>query len=261
MNISTYRQFVTLAYSSSNLSQEDESKLIIKTQNGCQQSATTLIMSHLKYIISIARECRGYALPEEDLVQSGIIGLLKAIKGFKHSFEVRLCTYASHFIKAEIFEYVLANWNIVRLATTGAQRKLFFNIRSMTNKVLQNLNANEVQEVSSQLNVDTKDVVEMCKRLSLHQTVPIDIDDHDEAVFQLPCQSPSPEFLCEDASTISNLYSNINKLNDRLQFIIKNRYLTEPPATFQDLSTVLGVSLQRVKQLEDQALKKLKELL
>lgn len=231
-------------------------------------AAGRLVMSHLRLVVSIARQYLGYGLPHGDLIQEGNVGLMKAVKRFDPEQGVRLVSYAMHWIKAEIHEYILKNWRMVKVATTKAQRKLFFNLRK-SKKRLGWLNHEEVQAVAADLGVSAADVTEMEARMSNYdQAFDLVGDDEDEGGF-------APVHYLEDkssdlAATIENdnwdshatrrLSAAMATLDERSQHIIRARWLDEESkTTLQELADNYGVSAERVRQLEKNALKKLKD--
>ncbi|MEZ6930215.1 MULTISPECIES: RNA polymerase sigma factor RpoH [Aeromonas] len=251
------------------LSAEEERELAMRLQQGGDlEAARQLVMSHLRFVVHVAKSYSGYGLPQADLVQEGNIGLMKAVKRFDPSVGVRLVSFAVHWIKAEIHEYVLRNWRMVKVATTKAQRKLFFNLRK-SKKRLGWLNHEEVQAVAADLGVSAADVTEMEARMSNYdQAFDLVGDDEDEGGF-------APVHYLEDkssdlAATIENdnwdshatrrLSAAMATLDDRSQHIIRARWLDEESkTTLQELADHYGVSAERVRQLEKNALKKLKD--
>ena len=251
------------------LSAEEERELAMRLQQGGDlEAARQLVMSHLRFVVHVAKSYSGYGLPQADLVQEGNIGLMKAVKRFDPSVGVRLVSFAVHWIKAEIHEYVLRNWRMVKVATTKAQRKLFFNLRK-SKKRLGWLNHEEVQAVAADLGVSAADVTEMEARMSNYdQAFDLVGDDEDEGGF-------APVHYLEDKS--SDLAANIENdnwdshatrrlsaamatLDERSQHIIRARWLDdESKTTLQELADTYGVSAERVRQLEKNALKKLKD--
>ena len=251
------------------LSAEEERELAMRLQQGGDlEAARQLVMSHLRFVVHVAKSYSGYGLPQADLVQEGNIGLMKAVKRFDPSVGVRLVSFAVHWIKAEIHEYVLRNWRMVKVATTKAQRKLFFNLRK-SKKRLGWLNHEEVQAVAADLGVSAADVTEMEARMSNYdQAFDLVGDDEDEGGF-------APVHYLEDKS--SDLAATIEKdnwdshatrrlsaamatLDERSQHIIRARWLDEESkTTLQELADNYGVSAERVRQLEKNALKKLKD--
>lgn len=251
------------------LSAEEEKKLAERLYNdGDITAAKDLIMSHLRFVAHIARGYKGYGLPMSDLIQEGNVGLMKAVKRFNPEVGVRLVSFAVHWIKAEIHEYVLKNWRIVKVATTKAQRKLFFNLRKNKLK-LGWFSKEEVNMVANQLGVDESEVLEMESRLSaLDYSFDLPNDNDDTKP-----QSNSPVFYLEDKSSdlakdfeSNNWESNANEklakamktLDERSQHIIKTRWLDDDKVTLQDLAKFYNISSERVRQLEKSALKRLK---
>ena len=251
------------------LSAEEEKKLAERLYNdGDITAAKDLIMSHLRFVAHIARGYKGYGLPMSDLIQEGNVGLMKAVKRFNPEVGVRLVSFAVHWIKAEIHEYVLKNWRIVKVATTKAQRKLFFNLRKNKLK-LGWFSKEEVNMVANQLGVDESEVLEMESRLSaLDYSFDLPNDNDDTKP-----QSNSPVFYLEDKSSdlakdfeSNNWESNANEklakamktLDERSQHIIKTRWLDDDKVTLQDLAKFYNISAERVRQLEKSALKCLK---
>jgi RNA polymerase sigma-32 factor len=233
------------------------------------QAAQQLIMSHLRFVIHIAKGYSGYGLAQADLVQEGNVGLMKAVKRFNPDVGVRLVSFAVHWIKAEIHEYVLKNWRIVKVATTKAQRKLFFNLRKNKKRLGWFSNA-EVNTVAETLGVSTKDVLEMENRMSSHdQAFELSSDDDDN----VSAGNFSPAQYLEDKQSDlaidvenANWESHANNrlstalvaLDDRSQDIIKTRWLSEDKTTLQELANKYQISAERVRQLEKNALNKLK---
>jgi RNA polymerase sigma-32 factor len=232
-------------------------------------SARKLVMSHLRFVVHIAKGYAGYGLPQADLIQEGNLGLMKAVKRFNPEVGVRLVSFAVHWIKAEIHEFVLRNWRIVKVATTKSQRKLFFNLRK-NKKRLGWFSAEEVQTVAEHLGVKEKDVVEMESRMSgIDLGFDLSDDDDDNA----PQSSFSPVQYLEDktgdvatiienqqhsAHASSQLLSAIKSLDERSQDIISARWLDDNrKVTLQELADKYSVSAERVRQLEKNAMKKL----
>ena len=230
------------------------------------QAAKKLVLSHLRFVIHVARGYSGYGLPQADLIQEGNIGLMKAVKRFNPEVGVRLVSFAVHWIKAEIHEYVLRNWRIVKVATTKAQRKLFFNLRK-TKQRLGWFNENEVDMVANELGVSPQDVMEMESRMT-GADVAFDLpgDEHDEETYApaLYLEDKSSNFAAElenenyEAQATDQLAVALDNLDARSQDIIKARWLDETKATLQDLAAKYNISAERVRQLETNALKKLK---
>lgn len=228
-------------------------------------AARKLVMSHLRFVVHIAKSYSGYGLPQADLIQEGNIGLMKAVKRFDPSVGVRLVSFAVHWIKAEIHEFVLKNWRIVKVATTKAQRKLFFNLRK-AKKRLGWFSHEEVQTVANELGVSTKEVLQMEARMSSQdQAFDLSADDDENGSFA-PVQYLEDKSEDVESSVISDdwdanatkrLYSAIKTLDDRSQDIIETRWLADDKTTLQDLADKYQVSAERVRQIEKNAMKKL----
>ncbi len=259
--------YMQSAYSIPMLSAEKEHDLATRLYNENDlQAAQELIMSHLRFVIHVAKGYSGYGLPHADLVQEGNVGLMKAVKRFNPEVGVRLVSFAVHWIKAEIHEFVLKNWRIVKVATTKAQRKLFFNLRK-NKKRLGWFKKEEVEAVAEELNVSTKDVLEMESRLNAQDhSFDLSVNDDDDNTFApmhyLEDKSASVETQIEQENTESHtknkLYSALSTLDARSQDILNSRWLSEPKATLHDLAARYDISAERVRQLEANALKKLK---
>ena len=229
-------------------------------------AAKKLILSHLRFVIHVARGYSGYGLPQADLIQEGNIGLMKAVKRFNPEVGVRLVSFAVHWIKAEIHEYVLRNWRIVKVATTKAQRKLFFNLRK-TKQRLGWFNENEVDIVANELGVSKEDVIEMESRMS-GADVGFDLptDDAETETYSpaLYLEDKSSNFAAElenenfERQATEQLGAALQSLDARSQDIIKARWLDDNKATLHDLAAKYNVSAERIRQLETNALKKLK---
>ncbi|MCL9783568.1 RNA polymerase sigma factor RpoH [Vibrio sp. S4M6] len=251
------------------LTAEEERSLAERLHyNGEIEAAKGLILSHLRFVVHVARGYSGYGLPMADLVQEGNIGLMKAVKRFNPEVGVRLVSFAVHWIKAEIHEYVLRNWRIVKIATTKAQRKLFFNLRK-SKKRLGWFNNGEVETVARELGVEPSEVREMESRLAAQ-----------DAAFEMPSEDDdssvsytAPMMYLEDkhsdvadnveaanweAHTNNRLGLALSSLDERSQHIVRSRWLDEEKSTLQDLAETYGVSAERIRQLEKNAMKKLK---
>ena len=230
-------------------------------------AARELVMSHLRFVVHIARSYSGYGLAEADLIQEGNVGLMKAVKRFNPEKGVRLVSFAVHWIKAEMHEYILRNWRIVKVATTKAQRKLFFNLRSKK-KSLSWLSADEAKAVAEDLGVDVKEVHRMEGRLAsrdLAYDLPSDSDDEDSwqsPQYFLEDQSADPAVAVEEGDWQQNseaqLHSALSDLDERSRDILAQRWLAEEKATLHELADQYGVSAERIRQLEANAMKKLK---
>ncbi len=250
------------------LSKEDEQELAVayrETEDA--EFASKLVMSHLRFVAHIARGYSGYGLPHADLIQEGNIGLMKAVKRFDPTMNVRLVSFAVHWIRAEIHEFILRNWRIVKVATTKAQRKLFFNLRS-SKKRLGWFSHKEVQAVADDLGVSTKDVLEMESRLSGRDTAFDGAPDSDDdehtytpaAYLQDDRFEPSAEMERRDTTEQNHnqLHQALSGLDDRSRDIVASRWLTEDKVTLQTLADKYSVSAERIRQLEKNAMKKLK---
>jgi len=231
-------------------------------------AARQLVMSHLRFVVKIARGYNGYGLQQADLIQEGNVGLMKAVKRFDPDVGVRLVSFAVHWVRAEMHEFILKNWRIVKIATTKAQRKLFFNIRS-SKKRLGWLNQQEVNDVAETLGVKPSEVVEMEKRMSNYDASfdGTANEDDDEAVyapaFYIENKSAGPEELIETAQlneeSTNSLHNALALLDDRSKDIIAKRWLAEKKATLHELAAVHSVSAERIRQIESNAMKKLRD--
>jgi RNA polymerase sigma-32 factor len=225
------------------------------------------VLAHLRFVVHIARSYSGYGLAQADLIQEGNVGLMKAVKRFNPEMGVRLVSFAVHWIKAEIHEFILRNWRIVKVATTKAQRKLFFNLRSQK-KRLAWLNNEEVHRVAESLGVEPREVREMESRLTGHDMAfdPAAEADDDSA-FQSPANyledhRYDPARQLEDSdwtdNSTANLHQALDVLDDRSRDILYQRWLSEEKATLHDLAQKYNVSAERIRQLEKSAMNKLK---
>ena len=233
-------------------------------------AARELVMSHLRFVVHVARGYNGYGLPLGDLIQEGNIGLMKAVKRFDPDVGVRLVSFAVHWIRAEMHEYIIRNWRIVKVATTKAQRKLFFNLRK-SKKRLGWLNAEEVRAVAADLNVSEREVLEMESRLS-GRDIGFDMsaDDDDERAPPAPAaylvshdEDPSQAYEREDnaSSQLELLREGLASLDARSRDIVQRRWLDpDSKVTLQELADEYGVSAERIRQVEANALKKMKAL-
>ncbi len=238
--------------------------------NDSVDSARKLILSHLRFVVHIARSYGGYGLPLADLVQEGNVGLMKAVKRFNPTMGVRLVSFAVHWIKAEIHEYVLKNWRMVKIATTKAQRKLFFNLRSKK-KGMGWLSNDEVSSIASDLGVAEKDVREMENRLtSVDTSVDPLIDDNDDTNFPaqvyLIDQSQDPAQNMEESNWQNHmqtkLHAAVAQLDDRSRDIIVQRWLRtdEEKLTLHDLADKYNISAERVRQIEERAMNNIRTM-
>jgi RNA polymerase sigma-32 factor len=249
------------------LSQEEEIRLARSLRDeGNIDAARQLVLSHLRVVVAIARGYKGYGLPQADLIQEGNIGLMKAVKRYDPERGVRLVSFAVHWIKAEIHEFILRNWRLVKIATTKAQRKLFFNLRSMKT-VLDTMNTDEVNAVAKQLGVKAEEVVEMETRFSGRDISlePMSDDDEDETFSPIAYLTDGlePQQLLETEETRrvrgEGLERALASLDARSRRIIEARWLREKDtATLHDLADELGVSAERVRQIEAKAMQKMR---
>ena len=249
------------------LSAEEEQRLARRFRDGEDlEAARQLVLSHLRLVVAVARGYLGYGLPHADLIQEGNIGLMKAVKRFDPQRGVRLVSFAIHWIKAEIHEYILRNWRLVKVATTKAQRKLFFNLRSMK-RDLAPLSTSEVGRVASDLNVKPGEVREMETRLGGHD-VAFEADDADEAyapVHYLAADAAAEpsrvlEAAQEEREQGAGLKAALVALDPRSRRIVESRWLKEKnPATLHDLAAEFKVSAERIRQIEAKALEKMKK--
>ncbi len=251
------------------LSKEQEIELAKRFHaDGDLEAARELVISHLRFVVHIARGYVGYGLPMGDLVQEGNVGLMKAVKRFDPAVNVRLVSFAVHWIRAEIHEYVLRNWRLVKIATTKAQRKLFFNLRRMK-KNLSWLTHAETLAVARELGVEPAMVTEMEKRLSARDMSfdPAPDQDEDEPsvspAMYLPSPDLDPAIAVEnkewDETTSAELASAIEGLDTRSQDILKSRWMVEEKATLHELAAKYQVSAERIRQIEENAIRKLRK--
>jgi RNA polymerase sigma-32 factor len=247
------------------LSAEDERELATRLQqNDDLEAARTLVLAHLRFVVHIARGYAGYGLQLGDLIQEGNVGLMKAVRRFDPEVGVRLVSFAVHWIRAEIHEYVLRNWRLVKVATTKAQRKLFFNLRK-AKKHLGWLSAAETEAVAQDLGVSTREVTEMEQRLAGHDVsfdpAPSDDEDYAPSAY-LPSAGSDPAYLLEQAdwadSTHERLGEALEQLDDRSRAILQRRWLTDDKATLHELAAEYEVSAERIRQIEASAIGKLK---
>jgi len=264
--------YLRAVYSVPMLSAEREHELALRLRQ-CDDvdAARELVVSHLRFVVKIARGYTGYGLPLADLIQEGGIGLMKAVKRFDPDFGVRLVSFAVHWIKAEIHEFILRNWRIVKVATTKAQRKLFFNLRR-NKKRLGWFNREEVESVAEDLGVSPETVLEMESRLS-GQDVSFDpagssTDEDSEwtpsAYLMAPADSDPAQWVEHndwENQTNGQLYQALEELNERDRVILEQRWLNEQKATLHELAERFGVSAERIRQLEKNAIAKLKKSL
>lgn len=250
------------------LSVEEEQSLGYRLQDeGDLEAARTLVMSHLRFVVHIARSYQGYGLPQADLIQEGNIGLMKAVKRFDASMGVRLVSFAVHWIKAEIHEFVLRNWRIVKVATTKAQRKLFFNLRG-AKKDFGWLNVEELKAIANDLNVKPETVREMEGRLASNDAA-FDgyTDDDDESYSVAPANflmdtRYDPAILAEEEDTETDantkLHNALAQLDERSRDILQQRWLADNKSTLHQLAAIYGISAERIRQLEKNAMNKIR---
>ena len=250
------------------LTQEEEFGLAVRlNEHNDLDSARLLILSHLRVVISVARSYAGYGLPQADLIQEGNIGLMKAVKRFNPQHGVRLVSFALHWIRAEIHEYILRNWRLVKIATTKAQRKLFFNLRSMTRK-LGPLKHQDASIIGDQLNVSTNEVFEMEARFNGQEvTLEPAANEEDESsvapisYLAAPANTEPSRVLEQkqiEIQQISGLTRALASLDDRSRRIIEARWLREGESTkLHDLANEFGVSAERIRQIEQKAMTKM----
>ena len=266
-NINAYIQGV---YSIPVLTREEESELSSAYYyKEDVDAARQLVLAHLRFVVHIARSYSGYGLSLSDLIQEGNVGLMKAVKRYDPERGVRLVSFAVHWIKAEIHEFILRNWRIVKVATTKAQRKLFFNLRG-AKKSLSWLSLSEAEAIAEDLGVDVAHVQEMEGRLAAHDPAfdaPADADDDDAAyalVFFLADKSQDPSVLLEQSDAekkgTESLTRGLASLDERSRDILQRRWLSDTKATLHDLADEYGVSAERIRQIESAAMKKIRTL-
>lgn len=259
-------QYIQLAYSLPVLSPEEERALALRLRDqGDVEAARKLVLHNLRFVIHVARGYSGYGLPLADLIQEGSIGLMKAVKRFDPEVGVRLVSFAVHWIRAEIHEYVLRNWRIVKMATTKAQRKLFFNLRK-AKKRLGWMNEAEVNAVAEDLGVTAREVRDMEARLTQpDMSMEMDSDDEEAprspaAYLPAPGADPAPQVEAQDYAQVrdSQLKEAMAELDERSRSILQQRWFAEPKRTLHELAEEYGVSGERIRQIEAAAMKKLR---
>src|SRR5690625_951381 len=268
--LGTIDAYISAAYSAPILTREEEVELGERMRDHADlDAARKLIMSHLRLVVSISRQYLGYGLAHADLIQEGNIGLMKAVRRFDPSRGVRLVSFAIHWIKAEIHEYIIRNWRLVKVATTKAQRKLFFNLRRMRPDG-QTLDPQQIADIAEELDVRPQDVSEMEVRMSgrdMAFEVPVDDEDGYAPIYWLSDQGqeePSQVLERRDFDRLqgTGLQNAIAGLDPRSQRIVEARWLQDEGATtLQELSDEFGVSAERIRQIEAAAIKKLREAL
>ena len=263
--------YISAAFQLPILSAEEEHELAVRLRDHQDlDAARSLVMAHLRFVVRIARGYSGYGLPQHDLIQEGSVGLMKAVRRFNPDMGVRLVSFAVHWIKAEIHEYILRNWRIVKVATTKAQRKLFFNLRS-SKKRLGWFSKQEVDEVAEDLGVKPETVLEMESRLSNYDLA---FDgsgaDDDESpgmapAAYLPDLRNEPATQIEQADSAESeregLYAALESLDERSRDILQRRWLADSKETLHVLADEYGVSAERIRQIEAAAMKKLRSTL
>ena len=250
------------------LTPEEEYDLAIELhENGSLSAAKKLVMSHMRFVAFIAHGYKGYGLEQADLIQEGTIGLMKAVKRFNPHKKVRLSSFAVYWIRAEIHEYIFKNWKIVKVATTKAQRKLFFKLKKAKSNIFQSLTNEQAKVIADDLGVKEKDVIEMESRLQLND-VAFEVNDDEDAYTPEhyvadPGKNPEQLVLSDKSQEDQHkrLYQALSSLDQRSIEILQSRYLKEEKETLHTLADKYGVSAERVRQLENRAIKKLKERL
>ena len=253
------------------LTRDEERDLALRfREEGDLDAARQLVLAHLRFVVHIARGYAGYGLPMGDLIQEGNVGLMKAVKRFDPSVNVRLVSFAVHWIRAEIHEYVLRNWRLVKVATTKAQRKLFFNLRRLK-KNLAWLSREETREVARDLGVSPEEVTEMEKRLAARDLSfdPAPDADEEESAFSpaafLPAPAADPAESVEaeewESDSADRLRQALGRLDERSRDILEQRWIGEDKATLHELADKYGVSAERIRQIESNALTKLRALM
>ena len=259
--------YISAAYQVPMLTPEEERELALQLRDhGDTQAARRMVLSHLRFVIRIARGYLGYGLPLPDLIQEGTVGLMKAVRRFEPDVGVRLVSFAVHWIRAEIHEYILRNWRIVKIATTKAQRKLFFNLRS-AKKRLGWFTREEVEAVAADLGVKPETVLQMEARLS-NQDMAYDGSEGDEEEgppapsSYLPDMRMEPSVCLEREDTEQDdrerLYAALSGLDERSKTILKARWLSEKKQTLHELAEQFGVSAERIRQIEKNAMNKMR---
>ncbi|MBS3963871.1 MAG: RNA polymerase sigma factor RpoH [Methylomonas sp.] len=267
LSVGTFDSYLGVVAQMPKLSAEDEHELAVRYRDvGDIEAARALVMANLRFVAHVARGYAGYGLPMADIVQEGNIGLMKAVKRFDPDLGVRLVSFAVHWIKAEIHEYVIKNWRIVKIATTKTQRKLFFNLRKLKKDLIY-LTPVEADVIAETLDVDVKAVFEMERRLDGHDVSlePMGDDGEDMPVapiFYLEQPGADPALLLEDSDwqvrREERLLDALETLDDRSRDILHSRWLGEEKATLHELADRYQVSAERIRQLEQNAMKKLK---
>jgi RNA polymerase sigma-32 factor len=248
------------------LTRDEEQELFARfEEDGDLEAARKIVMSHLRYVVYVARGYGGYGLPLEDLIQQGNVGLMKSVKRFEADRKLRLVSFAVHWIKSEIHEYILKNWKIVKVATTKAQRKLFFNLRKSKSRLGWFSNA-EVEMVAEDLGVKPAEVREMEGRLSLRdESLSVSDDDADESVYQPPVltlgEAEDPAVIVEGEEAVNNqtegLHAALLGLDERSRDIVASRWLSDQKAGLKELAARYSVSMERIRQIEKRAFERM----
>jgi len=261
--------YINFAFSIPMLSQEEEFMLARDLrENGNLESARKLVLAHLKFVIKVAKGFKGYGLSENDLIQEGNLGLMKAVKKFDPNVGVRLVTFAAHWIRAEIHEFIIRNWRIVKVATTKAQRKLFFNLRG-SKKTNDWMSKDEVIELANKLSVRQSDVETMEQRLyctDMHaETVAKDEGTPEKLAMEIASEGSDPyeDLMLDELKNDreKELKQALSALDERTRDIIFSRWLKTPKDTLSELADRYGVSGERIRQLEQGAMKKMRSSL
>ncbi len=260
--------YIQRSYAVSILTEEEEHDLAVRLhEQGDLEAARQLILAHLRFVVRVANGYLGYGLPLADLIQEGNIGLMKAVKRFNPYVGVRLVSFAIHWIKSEIHEFIIRNWRIVKVATTKAQRKLFFNLRNAKKEVGVSFTPDEVETLAQELNVSHKDVREMETRMYAHDASFDAHGDDDDDLSMAPAHyledlrfAPSQQLEAsnEEEHGRQTLYSALDNLDERSREIIAARWLGDKKSTLEELAERYQVSAERVRQIEKTALQKLK---
>ncbi|HIF47943.1 RNA polymerase sigma factor RpoH [Candidatus Thioglobus sp.] len=248
------------------LTPEEEHDLAIKLyENHDLSAARELVLSHMRFVAFIAHGYKGYGLEQEDLIQEGTIGLMKAVKRFNPNKNVRLASFAVYWIRAEIHEFIFKNWKIVKVATTKAQRKLFFKLKKAKSHIYNSLNSDQADQIADDLGVRRKDVLEMESRLQFNDVTFENSNDEDsnapeQYLTNENVQTPEQLLLTDDSNKNQQqqLYKALSSLDDRSLDILQSRYLQEEKTTLHTLADKYNVSAERIRQLEIKAMQKIK---
>jgi RNA polymerase sigma-32 factor len=269
LSVGSFDTYMGVVGQITKLSVEEERELAVRfREHNDLEAARQLVMANLRFVVHVARGFSGYGLPLPDIVQEGNVGLMKAVKRFDPDVGVRLVSFAVHWIRAEIHEFVIKNWRIVKVATTKAQRKLFFNLRK-SKKRLGWLSKDEAEGIAENLDVDIKTVYEMEKRLDSHDAAfDLPADDAPETGFAAPTSylqqsNADPATLLENKDWQNHkegmLSQAMSELDDRSQDILNSRWLSDKKSTLHELAARYSVSAERIRQLEQNAMKKIKQ--